>query len=113
MKSSPPQQREIIASEFARREATLEAVKTLLRSVGYDEESIVRSLAALDGPEAVSALPDQLLTAQEVCRWLGISLSTVWRWKIPHIRVCGPRRFYRRDVEKFLNSRYVHTPKSA
>lgn len=91
-------------------EATLEAVKVLFRAAGYDQEAIERALVALDGGEEAPTRPAKLFTAQDVCGWLGISLSTLWRWKIPHVKICGLRRFYRSDVEKFLNSRYIRRP---
>jgi excisionase family DNA binding protein len=107
MKSVPHTVPDANAAETNRRVATLDAVKTLLQAADYDTQAIARALTALNGAENDPLTPDQLLTAREVCTWLGISLSTVWRWKIPHVRVCGLRRFYRRDVEMFLSSRYV------
>lgn len=91
-------------------EATLEAARVLFRAAGYNPEAIERALVALDGREEASTAPEELFTAQDVCEWLGISLSTLWRWKIPHVKICGLRRFYRSDVERFLNSRYTRRP---
>ena len=46
-------------------------------------------------------MPEPVLTAQEICSWLGISPTTVWRWKLPHVRVCGLRGFYQRGRGEF------------
>ncbi|VGO19131.1 helix-turn-helix domain-containing protein [Pontiella sulfatireligans] len=90
----------------------LSAARTLLRAAGHDDEAIDRAFYALQEWERCAEVSlDNLLSAREVCDWLGISLSTLWRWEIPHIRVGGLRRFYRSDIEKFLNRRYVRAKK--
>lgn len=91
-------------------EATLEAARVLFRAAGYTPDAIDRALVALHGREEAPTRPAELLAAQDVCDWLGVSLSTLWRWKIPHVKICGLRRFYRNEVEKFLHSRYVRKP---
>ena len=92
-------------------DANLEAARTLLRAAGYEDDAIEHALLLLcNGTDEVAAT-DELLSARAVCELIGISLSTLWRWEIPHVRVGGLRRFYRSDIEKFLNRRYVRTRK--
>ena len=80
---------------------------TLLRAAGYEEDAIESAFLVLCNGVDGGALSDEILSARDVCELIGISLSTLWRWKISHVRVGGLRRFYRSDVEKFLNRRYV------
>ena len=93
------------------RDADLEAARTLLRAAGYEDEAIESAFFVLCNGTEVASVPDEMLSAREVCELIGISLSTLWRWEIPHVRVGGLRRFYRSDIEKFLNRRYVRAKK--
>ena len=83
------------------------AVRTLLLSAGYDDGCIDRAFVALTGEEEIGGGTVELMSAREVCDWLRISLSTLWRWRVPHVRVGGLRRFYRTDVQRYLDRRYV------
>lgn len=90
----------------------LSAARTLLRAAGHDDDAIDRAFCVLqERDRCADVASDNLLSAREVYDWLGISLSTLWRWKIPHIRVGGLRRFYHSDIEKFLNRRYIRAKK--
>jgi excisionase family DNA binding protein len=92
-------------------DANLEAARTLLRAAGYEDEAIEGAFFVLCNGTDGEAVSDELLSAREVCDLIGISLSTLWRWEIPHVRVGGLRRFYRSDIDKFLNRRYVRAGK--
>ena len=94
------------------REATIEAAKACLRAAGYDEERIGRAIQVLDGSEEDCPSMEQMLTAEEVCEWLDISTSTLWRYGIPHVKLGGLRRYYPADVKQYLNCRYVHKPRN-
>ena len=89
MKTSPLTQREPDSSQVDPRDAALQAVKTLLRPPVMTRKLLCAACLLLMVARIIRRFLDQLLTAQEVCSWLGISLSTVWRWKLPHVRVCG------------------------
>ena len=89
----------------------LEAARTLLRAAGYEEEAIEGAFFVLCSGTDREAVSDEMLSARDVCDLIGISLSTLWRWEIPHVRVGGLRRFYRSDIDKFLNRRYVRARK--
>ena len=93
-------------------DANLEAAKTLLRAAGYEDDAIESAFVVLCNGADEAAPADEMLSAREVCDLIGISLSTLWRWGIPHVRVGGLRRFYRSDVDKFLNRRYVRARNS-
>ena len=92
-------------------DANLEAARTLLRAAGYEEDAIESAFFVLCNGTEGDPVPDEMLSARDVCGLIGISLSTLWRWEIPHVRVGGLRRFYRSDIDKFLNRRYVRAKK--
>ena len=92
-------------------DANLEAARTLLRAAGYEDDVIESAFVVLCNGADEAASADELLSARDVCDLIGISLSTLWRWGIAHVRVGGLRRFYRSVVEKFLNRRYVRRQK--
>jgi hypothetical protein len=48
--------------------------------------------------------PDQLLTAPEAARYLGVSWLTLKAWPIPYLQVGerGRRRYWRRDLDAFV-----------
>ena len=92
-------------------DANLEAARTLLKAAGYEDDVIDSAFFVLCNGTGGEAVADEMLSAREVCDLIGISLSTLWRWEIPHVRVGGLRRFYRSDIDKFLNRRYVRAKK--
>ena len=55
------------------------------------------------------AASESLLTGDEVCRILGVSSQTLWRWGkmgyMPQVRVGGRIRYKRKDVETIKASR--------
>jgi excisionase family DNA binding protein len=57
------------------------------------------------GKDNVASVQEGLLSAKEVCEWLGISYTTLWRLNIPHIKLNHLRRFYRSEVKEFLDSK--------
>jgi len=86
-------------------DAALEAAKALFKAAGYDDAAVQRALLALEGPVEDSPMMDRLMSAKEVCDWLGISATSLWRLRIPHVKLGGLRRYIKRDVEEFLRGK--------
>ena len=111
---APRQTSDVSSTSSGHNDGILPSVKVLLKSAGFDDDAIKRAFTALTTCEEIPLPSDhELLSAHEVCDWLKISPSTLWRRKIDHVKLDGLRRFYRSDVQAFLDSRYKRSKKSA
>ena len=50
-----------------------------------------------------------ILTNRQAAIFLGVNVSTLWRWveagEIPFVRINGVRRYDRRELERWLSSK--------
>lgn len=74
-----------------------------------DAETILKAVLTADGDRraralkvletgTTDALPEPLLTTNQVCERLQVSRATVWRWRLLCIRRGGVRRYRWGDV---------------
>lgn len=90
-----------------------ETIKSMLSMLGFPPERIKAGLDALNGrgsqpvqAEGVGGCDDEpLMTPQEVCERLKISITSLWRLRPPSIQVMGRKRFCWREVMDYLASR--------
>lgn len=74
------------------------------------EERVAEALRVLrgetDGRDAGAAVrgPEAFLTLREVGRRLGVSVCTLWRWRVPGHELGGRRRFRLSEVAAYLES---------
>lgn len=67
-------------------------------------DRIEMALQQLSQPQSIatSKVSDQLLTGQELCKFLAVSEPTLWKWrkngKVPFVRIGGQVRFDRNKV---------------
>jgi excisionase family DNA binding protein len=87
------------------RQISLEAARTLFLAAGFESEVIEQAFRVLLKRELKTQDENPLLSAKEVCEWLGVSYTTLWRLNIPHVKLNRIRRFCRSDVQRFLESR--------
>lgn len=67
--------------------------ETLMKAVlTADGDRRARALKVLE-TGADDALPEPLLTTNQVCARLQISRATLWRWRLPCVRRGGVRRY--------------------
>jgi hypothetical protein len=90
-----------------------ETIKSMLSMLGFPPERIKAGIEALNGrgsqpvqAEGVGGCDDEpLMTPQEVCERLKISITSLWRLRPPSIQVMGRKRFCWREVMDYLASR--------
>lgn len=92
-----------------------ETIKSMLAMLGFPPARIQAGLDALNGrapqlaqpqPQAVARPVDEpLLTPQELCERLKISITSLWRLKPPCLKVRGRKRFCWSEIKEFLASR--------
>jgi len=92
-----------------------ETIKSMLSMLGFPPERIKAGIEALNGrapqlaqpqPQAVARPVDEpLLTPQELCERLKISITSLWRLKPPCLKVRGRKRFCWSEIKEFLASR--------
>ena len=90
-----------------------ETIKSMLSMLGFPPERIKAGIEALNGrgsqpvqAEAVGGCDDEpLMTPQELCERLKISITSLWRLRPPCIQVMGSKRFCWREVMDYLASR--------
>jgi predicted DNA-binding transcriptional regulator AlpA len=72
--------------------------ETILKAVlTADGDRRARALKVLETGTA-DALPEPLLTTNQVCERLQVSRATLWRWRLPCVRRGGVRRYRWPDV---------------
>ena len=77
--------------------------ETILKAVlNADGDRRARALKVLETGTA-DALPEPLLTTNQVCTRLQISRATLWRWRLPCVRRGGVRRYRWPDVMTALD----------
>lgn len=87
--------------------------ETILKAVlNADGDRRARALKLLESGTA-DALPEPLLTTNQVCERLQVSRATVWRWRLPCIRRGGVRRYRWPDVLAALEQVKAAQPKPA
>ena len=80
--------------------------ESVLTALGHDESRVEAAMAALRGKETLSAaVEERLLTPQELCDRLGVSLTTLWRLQPPFLRVGSRKRFLWSEVQTHLRSK--------
>ncbi len=97
-----------------------ETIQSMLSMLGFSPELIQAGIAALSGktPQSTWAQPTQeqpqpaqpqlqdepLLTPQELCDRLKISMTSLWRMKPPYIKVGGRKRFCWTEILRYFES---------
>ncbi len=67
--------------------------ETILKAVlTADGDRRARALKVLETGTA-DALPEPLLTTNQLCERLQVSRATLWRWRLPCVRRGGVRRY--------------------
>jgi len=86
--------------------ADVSAVAAMLRAIGkFNDAQVGAAVAALErGPveEHVDAEVTPLLTPKKLCERLQISDTTLWRLKLPYVRVGRRKRYRWSDVRSCL-----------
>ena len=85
------------------REKTIEL---FLGVQGYERDRITNAMSALTGESSETTDTDSpLLTPKELCEMLKISVTTLWRMKVPHLVVGARKRYVLKTVKDFLAKR--------
>jgi predicted DNA-binding transcriptional regulator AlpA len=72
--------------------------ETILKAVlTADGDRCARALKVLE-TGTVDAIPEPLLTTNQVCERLQVSRATLWRWRFPCVRRGGVRRYRWHEV---------------
>jgi hypothetical protein len=87
--------------------------ETILKAVlTADGDRRARALKVLETGTA-DAIPEPLLTTNQVCERLQVSRATLWRWRLPCIRRGGVRRYRWPDVLTALEKGKTETTAKA
>lgn len=83
-------------------ENKIDVVRSLLNTLGYTQESVKAGIDALDGRKTSPVYDEEILTAQQLCARLQISMTSLWRMQPPFLRVGGRKRYSWVEVKNFL-----------
>jgi len=90
------------------KESTKEILMTVLGSdTTVTTEQVELVLGVLAGRELKEMTKEiePYITLKEAAKRLGISTTTLWRWKVPGHQFGGHRRFRLSEIEEYLHSR--------
>lgn len=76
-----------------------------LESQGYDRNRIADAMSVLSGEIRETDTDSPLLTPKELCELLKISVTTLWRMKVPYLVVGARKRYILKTVKEFLAKR--------
>ena len=81
----------------------LDTVKSLLESMDFPPKAIHAGIAALSDQPVATAQPEPLLTPRQLCEYLRISPTSLWRLGPPCIRVGARKRYLLSEVLEFMH----------
>jgi len=67
-------------------------------------EQLTRALDSLMGAAPTPRSLEPYLTLRQLAKRLGVSTTSLWRWRVPGHRIGGRRRFKLSEVVEFLES---------
>lgn len=83
----------------------LDTVKSLLESLDFPPKAIHAGIAALSEQPVATAQPEPLLTPRQLCEYLRISPTSLWRLGPPCLRVGARKRYLLSEVLEFMHHR--------